>query len=254
MPACPVPVSGPDGSGGASAPLAPSPTTYPVQTTGIVVAIDPGHGGGETGAVARNGLAEKDVNLKIALKLARLLSDGGYRPVLTRERDREVNLAGADLNGDGRVNNDDDLQARVDIANAAHASILVSIHNNGSPHPADRGTRTYYCGHRPFAADNLRLASALQAHLVASIRAAGYDTPDMGISDDRILNKPFGHLFLLGPLTPRMARASNMPGALGETLYLTNPVEASLLARDDILTAIAQGYYQGIVAYLHTSR
>jgi N-acetylmuramoyl-L-alanine amidase len=237
-------------------PAPPSPTivepTASVQAPmshGKVVAVDPGHGGKETGAVAPNGLEEKNVNLRIALELAARLRQGGFVPVLTRDSDRAVNTAGKDLNSNGVVDNDDDLQARVDIANAAHADIVVSIHNDSSNDLATHGTTTYYCEARPFAAENIRLATVLQAHLVSSIRAAGYNTLDHGISDDAPLKKPFGHLFLLGPLTPRVARASTMPGALGETLYLSNPTEARLLANDTMLSAIARGYYEGIVEY-----
>jgi len=218
-----------------------------------VVAVDPGHGGKETGAVSRSGLAEKDDNLRIGLKLAGLLRAGGYVPVLTRDSDRQVNAAGQDLNANGVVDVDDDLQARVDVANAAHADIVVSIHNNGSPDGSRRGTQTYYCDARPFSHENMRLAASLQTHLVQSMQSAGYDPIDEGTADDSILKKPFGHLFLLGPLTPRVARASNMPGALGETLYLTNPTETAWLARDDVLAAIARGYYEGIVAYFQQS-
>ncbi|MDQ6694603.1 MAG: N-acetylmuramoyl-L-alanine amidase [Chloroflexota bacterium] len=217
---------------------------------GKIVAIDPGHGGRETGAESNAGLIEKNVNLKIGLKLAALLKQGGYTPVLTRNADSQVNVTGKDLNGNGVVDTDDDLQARVDVANAAHADVLVSLHNDSSTDPAAHGTTTYYCDTRPFADENRRLAADLQSHLVASIRAAGYNTLDKGTSDDAPLKKPFGHLFVLGPLTPRVARASSMPGALGETLYLSNPREAALLADDKILSAIAEGYYQGLAEYL----
>jgi N-acetylmuramoyl-L-alanine amidase len=217
--------------------------------TGKIVAVDPGHGGIETGAVSPSGLIEKNVNLKIALKLAALLTAGGYTPVLTRDSDRQVNTAGADLNGDGVVDNNDDLQARVDIANRAHADILVSIHNDSSSNPGVHGTRVYYSLDRPFVDRSIKLASALQAGIVDSLRETGYDVLDEGIGDDGPLKKPYGHLFLLGPVSPRVARASNMPGALGESLYLSNPVEGALLARDDILTAIAKGYYDGIKRY-----
>jgi N-acetylmuramoyl-L-alanine amidase len=216
-----------------------------------VVAVDPGHGGKETGAVGANGLTEKDVNLRIALKLAALLGKEGYTPVLTRDSDRAVNAAGEDLNADGKVDNDDDLQARVDIANAAHADILVSIHNNGSTSRSTRGTTVYYCDTRPFARESIRLASALQRSLVAEMQVAGYEPVDNGTGDDAPLRKPFGHLFLLGPRTPRVASASNMPGALGESLYLTNPTEASLLAEDTFLSALAQGYFKGIEGYFN---
>lgn len=228
--------------------FAPAPVVPPA-TGRKVVAIDPGHGGRESGAVSPGGLAEKNVNLRIALKLAALLRAAGYEPVLTRSSDTGVNLAGRDLNGDGVVNTNDDLQARVDVANAAHADILVNIHNNSSADSGVKGTRVYYCAARPFASQSIRLAGALERHIVETLQAAGYSALQLGISDDARLRKPYGHLALLGPLTPRVARASNMPGALGETLYLSNPVEGSLLARDSILSAIAQGYFDGIREY-----
>jgi len=216
---------------------------------GKIVAVDPGHGGIETGAVSPSRLIEKNVNLKIALKLAALLTAGGYTPVLTRDSDRQVNTAGADLNGDGVVDNNDDLQARVDIANRARADIVVSIHNDSSSNPGVHGTRVYYSLDRPFVDRSIKLASALQAGMVDSLRGAGYNALDEGIGDDGPLKKPYGHLFLLGPVSPRVAHASNMPGALGESLYLSNPLEGALLDRDDILTAIAKGYYDGINRY-----
>jgi N-acetylmuramoyl-L-alanine amidase len=214
------------------------------------VAIDPGHGGPvQTGAVSAQGLAEKTVNLRIALRLAALLRAGGFKAVLTRTSDSPVNARGLDLNADGRLTNDDDLQARVDIANAAHADILVSIHNNGALDRTVGGTRTYYEDTRPFSALSRRLAGDIQRNMVASIQAAGYPTKDWGALTDEPLKKPYGHLFLLGPANPRVARPSRMPGALGETLYLSNPREAALLATPEMQQAIALGYYRGIVAY-----
>jgi N-acetylmuramoyl-L-alanine amidase len=237
-------------------PVATPVSAAPTQSSsgGKIVAVDPGHGGSETGAVATSGLEEKDVNLRIALKLAALLNAGGYTPVLTRNSDSRVNTAGLDLNGNGVVDTDDDLQARVNIANAAHADILVSIHNDSSYGPSVHGTRVYYSLGRPFVDKSIQLATELQTGIVSELRAAGYNALDEGISNDGILDKPYGHLFLLGPLSPRVARASNMPGALGESLYLSNPVEGSLLARDYIVSAIAQGYYDGISRYFNGAR
>ncbi len=260
MPACSDPppdeVAGPTAEPAqADVPNRPTPEAQPATTVtvahsmGRIIALDPGHGGKETGAESARGLIEKNVNLEIGLKLADLLRTNGYVPVLTRNSDIGVNVGGKDLNGNGVVDNDDDLQARVDIANAARADLLISLHNDSTNDPATNGTTVYYCETRPFAAENRRLTSTLEEHLVASIRAAGYNTANKGISDDAPLRKPYGHLFVLGPLTPRVARASNMPGALGETLYLSNPTEAALLADDAILSAIARGYYDGIQAY-----
>src|SRR5215212_7489207 len=80
------------------------------KTARPLVMLDPGHGGAETGAVGPNGLREKDVNLAIAKRVAALLP-AAYRVRLTRSGDRRVNSAGRDLDGNGVVNNDDDLQA-----------------------------------------------------------------------------------------------------------------------------------------------
>jgi N-acetylmuramoyl-L-alanine amidase len=245
---------------GASPATSPSPSPSPTRAVAWtpgpraprpLVALDPGHGGTETGGVSRDGLVEKDVNLEIALALAARLRADGVDTVLTRATDTQVNLPARDVNGDGAVDVDDDLQARVDAANAAGAWALVSIHNNAMPgSPATRGTTTYYCDSRPFSVESRRLAEALQTHLLAAIRGAGYDTPDRQARDDRELRKPGGHLYLLGPRNERIARPSLMPGALGETLFLSNAGEAALLRRPEIIAAIAGGYAAGIEAYL----
>ena len=60
-------------------------------------------------------LVEKDVNLAIALFLADELREAGYQRVLTRTTDTRVNEPPVDRNGDGRIDDDDDLQARVDV-------------------------------------------------------------------------------------------------------------------------------------------
>jgi N-acetylmuramoyl-L-alanine amidase len=216
-----------------------------------LVLIDPGHGGNETGAVSAGGMEEKDVNLAIALQVAARLRADGVLAILTRGRDSAVNTTGRDVNGDGTVDNDDDLQMRVDQANAAGAWALISIHNNAQPGaPATRGTTTYYCADRPFAAESRRLAEALHTHLLAAISDAGYTTIDRPVRDDAELRKPEGHLYLLGPHNKRITRPSAMPGALGETLFLSNPADAAQLARPEMITALARGYAEGIEAYL----
>jgi len=216
-----------------------------------LVLIDPGHGGKETGAVSAGGMEEKDANLAIALQVAARLRADGVLAILTRGRDSAVNTGGRDVNGDGTVDNDDDLQMRVDQANAAGAWALISIHNNAQPgDPATRGTTTYYCADRPFAAESRRLAEALHTHLLAAISDAGYSTIDRHVRDDAELRKPEGHLYLLGPHNKRITRPSAMPGALGETLFLSNPADAAQLARPEMITALARGYAEGIEAYL----
>lgn len=221
-----------------------------------VIAIDPGHGGFEPGSVHRaaNGrvdLIEKDVNLAIALRLAAILSDRGYQPVLTRWTDSQVNTTGRDLNRDGRVDTDDDLQARVDIANESGAALLFSIHNNGLSNPLIRGTSAWSCIKAASGAESRRLARSLQGAVLARLREAGYANPiDGGANDDAGLGKPYGHLFIGGPKTPRVARPLDMPAVTGETLYLTNDREAALLQDESILDAIALAYADAVDEFL----
>ncbi len=235
----------------------------PSQSTGEpglkvrTIAIDPGHGGSEVGAAQTllNGtiVREKEVNLKIALGLRDLLQANGYRVVLTRETDSGASgLSGEPPGGYSRTRAD--LQGRIDIANNAKADLFVSIHNNGSADPLQSGTEVWYCKDRPFADASFVLAQLVLESLVSEITATGYNVRNRGMKEDasfRVWQGRSYHLFVLGPprTEPAITRAAQMPGILVETLFISNPTEASLLARDDVLDAIAEGYYQGIVAY-----
>jgi N-acetylmuramoyl-L-alanine amidase len=221
-----------------------------------LIAVDPGHGGSEIGAAysGTGGLAllEKDVNLAIARRLKALLEAGGYRVLLTREGDVGANLPAVDRNGDGTVDTQDDLQARIDKANEAGATLLLSVHNNGHPSPDESGSEVYYCEHRPYAERSIALAEGLQAAFVRRLGEVGYATRDRGAKGDtnfRVLNGVPQHASLLGPpQPPRILRASQMPAALGESLFLSH-AEGALLAREDVQQAIAQAYFDAIDEY-----
>ena len=89
---------------------------YPRLPGAIVVAINPGHGGSDPGAI-RYGTRESDVNLDIALRVRRMLQGAGITVVMTRVTDVDVNRPAIDRNGDGRVDHTDELIARNDVAN-----------------------------------------------------------------------------------------------------------------------------------------
>lgn len=221
-----------------------------------LIAIDPGHGGEYAGAVHYDAsghpdLVEKDVNLRVARLLADMLEKGGYRVVMTRSGDTIVNTSRQDLNGDGELTVEDDLQARVDLINESQADLLLSIHHNASGSTPMRGCMTYYCGDRPFADRNRTLANLLQDSLLARLRSAGYAAiPDLGVRDDSTIGKPHGHLCLTGPTTPVLARASAMPGVVGEALFVSDDHEAALLNDDEILLAIAAAYKDAVDSYV----
>ena len=122
------------------------------------IAIDPGHGGTDPGAVGPTGLKEKDVNLQIALKLKAKLEAQGHTVVMTRDKDETVSL-----------------ENRVNKANNANADIFVSIHCNAAENPDAKGTETY---HYPESSKGKKLATEVQKKLVKAL-----ETTDRGVKE-----------------------------------------------------------------------
>lgn len=250
-----VAVAGPGPVGPAETAARSIVRTRPAVDHRPIVAVDPGHGGSEPGAVHRGpggriDVIEKEVNLAIGLRLEELLIERGFDPVLTRRTDTRINIPAHDRNGDGAIDTDDDLQARVDLANDAGAAILLSIHNNGLANARVRGTMTFYCADHPHGPASRTLAALLQSAFVARLAEAGYtDVIDSGYHDDGNLGKPYGHLFLIGPKTPRVARPAEMPGVIGESLFVSNDREAALLRDDAVIDAIAAAYADAVSGY-----
>jgi N-acetylmuramoyl-L-alanine amidase len=103
-----------------------------------VVAIDPGHGGSDPGALGLDGLVEKDLTLDVSNRLAALLRADGVTVVMTRTTDASVSI-----------------QQRSDIANAAHADVFLPIYFNSWTTPVPDGSVVLYPYARdiPFATD-----------------------------------------------------------------------------------------------------
>jgi N-acetylmuramoyl-L-alanine amidase len=91
------------------------------------IVIDAGHGGNDPGAIGRTGLREKDINLDIAKRLAKLLADQGLAVTMTRSRDAFVSL-----------------ERRVDIANGSNAQLFISLHANANRVRGLNGFEVYY--------------------------------------------------------------------------------------------------------------
>ncbi len=117
------------------------------------VVIDAGHGGFDSGAIGKNGLKEKDVNLDIALKLHKKLKASQIKSFLTRTGDYYVPLS-----------------ARTVTANQYKADLFVSIHINANKNPKPHGTETYFCSEK---------ASSKEAQKVAAYENSvlKFDTP-----------------------------------------------------------------------------
>ncbi|MEG4346534.1 N-acetylmuramoyl-L-alanine amidase [Microcoleus sp. A003_D6] len=118
----------------------PNPQPLPTRTFGtgdlpqvsnrrVVVAIDPGHGGRDPGAVGIQGIQEKEIVLDISFQVARLLEQQGVQAVMTRTDDSEI-----------------DLEPRVSLAERVNATLFVSIHANAinMSRPDISGIETYY--------------------------------------------------------------------------------------------------------------
>jgi N-acetylmuramoyl-L-alanine amidase len=94
----------------------------------LLVVIDPGHGGKDSGAPGLGGLLEKDVILPIGKRVAAILEQNGVQAVLTRDADFFV-----------------ELQGRVEIAQRVNATLFVSIHANAVDNRPDvNGLEVYY--------------------------------------------------------------------------------------------------------------
>jgi len=237
----------------ALAPRAPAPSQLPVAgldagacisypasgvPNGKTVFIDAGHGGldpGVVGSAAGKQVLEKDATLAVATRLGALLRADGYGVVMARTQDSSVTKLAASDSITGALTDSAehrDLVTRVACANAADASVIVSIHFDGFSDPTVGGTETFYDSARPFAATSKRLAADLQAGLVA-----GLGTSDRGVWTDDQLAAPaltstgdsYGHLIELGPSSAGWVDdPSQMPGALVEPLFITNPTEAQI--------------------------
>ena len=112
------------------------------------------HGGYDNGSSSENGVVEKELNLEISMNVRDLLEENGIHVVLTRDSDE---ISWPD-------DNVEDLQARLDIAAAAQAQLMVSLHCNISEEDPEnvKGSEIYV---NLSQSDSLALAEAINAQL-----------------------------------------------------------------------------------------
>jgi N-acetylmuramoyl-L-alanine amidase len=246
-------------------PLPPRPTRVPTPGTPVIF-LDPGHGGIDSGTIGRTAdgtlVEEKTVALAIALRTAEHLRRDGLVVVLSRTDDSLPGAVAADYTEDGTLLTPDgvlaDLQRRIDRANASGASVILSIHFNAYEDPSIRGTQTFYDSSRPFGDESQRFAALIQNGVIAALEAAGFTTPDRGVTDDvqlqteslGALDAGYNHLVLLGPEIPGRLRPSEMPGALTEVMFLSDPPEAEAASDPATQEILATAYTSAIEQYL----
>jgi N-acetylmuramoyl-L-alanine amidase len=236
---------------------------------GPTVFVDPGHGGpdpGTSGMVKGRTVFEKTLTLAVARDLTPLLSRVGYRVILSRTQDTSVVRLTPSYGTPGGytiAGEHADIQARVDCANAGHARLLLSIHFDAYGDPSVGGVETVYDAARPFATASQRFALLLQRDVLRDLARAGWQVPDRGALSDTVAGTPaltaqgaaYGHLMELGPADPGwFDRPSQMPGALIEPLFLSEPAEAQIAASSSGQRVLAEALARGVEAYFANRR
>lgn len=202
-----------------------------------LICIDPGHGGPYSNANA-NGIREKNLNLALSLELRRQLLAKGYRVVMTRTYDRAVTLSdiptwnysaasGAwaykrDGSRNGGSIPKDDLQARVDLANAKGADLFIAVHNNGSASRLSRGTETFSSRRDPSART---LSTLVQYEVVTRTKL-------------RNRTAQYADFYVI--------RWANMPSILVEGGFITNPGDAWLFKQAWFRRRYVSGVVTGV--------
>jgi len=177
---------------------------------GIMVAVDPGHGGHDRGAChLPSGLVEKEINLDMAQRLERTLRASGARVFLTRRDDTFQSL-----------------DALAQLAHEQGADVFLSLHVNRYPSPECFGAQTFYL---PGAPEGQRLARLIQEEL-------------------RRVYPPNYRQALPGNY--RVLRGTRMPAALVEIGFVTSATDRALLQRDDYREQVAAAIVRGVIRFV----
>jgi N-acetylmuramoyl-L-alanine amidase len=247
------------GAPAASAPPAPTPEPPRSPATGntdrpIIVAIDPGHGGEDPGAIGKRGTCEKDVTLSIARKLKGLIDDDPkMRAMLTRDDDYFVPLG-----------------TRVQKARRVQADLFISIHADAFTTPTARGSSVFALSdHGATSAAARWLAQhENEADLIGGVNINAKDamlartlldlSQTAQISDSlRVGRSVLDGIGEINPLhkgTVEQAgfavlKAPDIPSILVETAFISNPDEELKLRSDHHQKQFAASINGGIKRY-----
>jgi N-acetylmuramoyl-L-alanine amidase len=202
--------------------------TLPKRGADVLVVVDPGHGGGQSGAIGPAGDREKTRNLQIAFRVRDALHGRVGRVVLTRERDFEATLG-----------------FRARLVDALRADAAVSVHLNSSPdgpRPTP-GTETF--GSTADGAGR-RFAGLVYEH----IRRYVQTLPGPWIGD-----RDAGAKYRVGSNGEDyygLLRRAHRPFVISESLYISSRHEEALAARADVRTGLGRAIADALVAFTQT--
>ncbi len=235
-------------------PTPPQPVQPRVKSFKTIV-IDPGHGGKDPGARGQRGTEEKDITLRVALKLRDLLSrQPGVRILMTRERDQFI-----------------ELEDRAKFANGQAADLFVSIHVNSHPQRSVRGIEIYHFGE---AKDQRALEVAAREngtplnstgvgweYLVADLLTAKKIEDSLELAwtaKEAMVTNLNDHYALVdhGVKTAPfyVLRFTSMPSILAEIAYISNSAEEDLLRTGLFTTRVAEALMEGVNTFLASSK
>ena len=226
----------------------------PVVDRLVTIMLDPGHGGEDPGAIGRAGTYEKNVTLEVARRLkARIDAEPNMRAVLTRDSDFFVPL-----------------QMRVQKARRVHADLFLSIHADAWIKPDARGSSVFVLSEKGASSTQARLLAQKEndADLIGGVNLGNKDlflartlldlSQTATINDSLKLGR-----YLLGELGSintlhkthveqagfAVLKAPDIPSALIETAFISNPEEEARLNDDAYQEKLAGAIVRGIRQY-----
>lgn len=233
-------------------PRSPSPAAAPNRP--LLIALDPGHGGEDPGAIGPGGTREKDVVLNIARRLKRLIdSQPNMRTYLTRDSDFFVPL-----------------QVRVQKARRVKADLFISIHADAWIKPSARGSSVYALSQNGATSSAARWLAKKEndADLIGGLNLGSHNRQVAQILLDlstaaqindsvKVGSRLLGEIGKINRLHKRsveragfaVLKAPDIPSILIETAFISNPEEERLLRSSSHQDKIAQAIMTGIQGY-----
>ena len=220
----------------------------------VVIALDPGHGGEDPGAVGRRGTREKDVVFAVAKRLERLLKrQRGMRPVLIRRGDYYVGL-----------------RNRMELARKHRADLFVSIHADAFRDSRVYGSSVYVLSRNGASSEAAKwladrensadLAGGVSLDdkddLLASVLLDLSQTATLSASAD-VGGKVLGELEKLGKTHKKsvqragfmVLKSPDIPSILVEIAFISNPHEERKLRNASHQDRVARAILQGVMRY-----
>jgi N-acetylmuramoyl-L-alanine amidase len=239
-----------------AAPPAPAVPAAPAEGLALTprpafqtIVLDPGHGGDDIGVRGGDGLEEKQLTLDVARRVRqRLETRLGLRVVLTRDDDRSPGL-----------------DERAATANNSKADLFLSLHANAALAPGLSGAEVFHVRLDP-EGERVRRDAAAEALVLPvlggarrTIEVVRWDLAQAPhVEASAILASMLEEeLRRRVPMSPRPVQqapmrvlaGANMPAALVEFAYLTNPAQAAEAGKEEFKNSVAESLYDAIVRF-----